>query len=89
MHVSGSATAAEAAVTAAPEAIYIPIRSLATMGDQDSLLTVPGIALTLASAQRHIVAMDDLFLYGFPPHTGQAVQELACQLHPALSGNAP
>jgi iron complex transport system substrate-binding protein len=78
---------AEAVVAAAPDVILLPMRSLEILGGLDGLLTAPGLALTPAGEKRRIVAMDDLYLLGFGPRTGQAVRELASRLHPELSGN--
>lgn len=79
---------AEAVVAAAPEVILMPTRGLEIVGGIHGLLTVPGIALTPAGEQHRVVAMDDLYLLGFGPRTGQAVRELASLLHPELSGHA-
>jgi iron complex transport system substrate-binding protein len=79
---------AEAVVTAAPEVILLPLRSLQLLGGTDSLLRAPGLSLTPAGEQRRVVAMDDLYLLGFGPRTGQAVRELATRLHPELLGSA-
>jgi iron complex transport system substrate-binding protein len=79
---------AEAVVAAAPAVLLLPTRSLEILGGLDSLLMAPGLALTPAGEKRRIVAMDDLYLLGFGPRTGQAVRELAARLHPELSGDA-
>lgn len=80
---------AEAVVSAAPDVILVPARSLESIGGIDSLLSVPGMALTPAAVQRRIIAMDDLYLLGFGPRTGQAVQELAAYLNPIPRGHTP
>lgn len=68
---------AEAVVTAAPDVIVFTEKGLAGVGGVDAALALPGIALTPAGRARAIVAMDDLFLLGFGPRTGRAVQALA------------
>jgi iron complex transport system substrate-binding protein len=75
----------EAAVAAAPDIILTTTSSLEAAGGIDGLLLVAGIAETPAGAARAIVAMEDLYLLGFGPRTGQAVAELATLLHPELA----
>jgi len=75
----------EAAVAAAPDIILTTTSSLEAAGGIDGLLAMPGIAETPAGAAKAIVAMDDLLLLGFGPRLGQAVAELATQLHPELA----
>jgi len=71
----------EAAVTAAPDVILISTRGLESVGGVDKLLAQGGLALTPAGKNRRIIAMDELYLLGFGPRTGRAVQELAARLH--------
>lgn len=79
---------AEAAVAAAADILLLPSRGLDSLGGPDGLLAVPGIAMTPAGRAKRIVTMDDLYLLGFGPRTGLAVQELAQQLHPELRREA-
>jgi iron complex transport system substrate-binding protein len=71
-------------VATAADVILLPIRGLESLGGVDGLLALPGIEMTPAGRARRIVTMDDLYLLGFGPRTGLAVQELAQQLHPEL-----
>jgi iron complex transport system substrate-binding protein len=80
---------AEAVVTAAPDVIVLPARGLDSVGGVKGLLTIPGITLTPAGQQQRIVALDDLYLLGFGPRTGQAVRELASFLHTSLPRSGP
>jgi iron complex transport system substrate-binding protein len=80
---------AEAVVAAAPEVILIPARGLESVGGIDGLLKLPGLALTPAGSTRRVIAMDDLYLLGFGPRTGQAVRELTSQLYDVLPGSVP
>jgi iron complex transport system substrate-binding protein len=75
----------EAAVTAAPDVLLVPRRSLHLLGGRDGLLARPELAGTPAGRQGHIVAMDGLLLLGFGPRTPAAIRELAGALHPELS----
>lgn len=79
---------AEAAVAAAADVLLLPARGLDSLGGADGLLALPGIAMTPAGRAKRIVTMDDLYLLGFGPRTGLAVQELAHQLHPELRREA-
>ena len=80
---------AEAVTTAAPDAILIPERGLASVGGVDGLLAQPGLALTPAGKAKRVVSMDDLLLLGFGPRLGRAVRELATRLHPELREAKP
>jgi iron complex transport system substrate-binding protein len=75
----------ETAAQAAPDIILTTDSSLAAAGGVDGLTAHPGIAETPAGQSGTIVAMDDLYLLGFGPRTGQAVADLARLLHPELA----
>jgi iron complex transport system substrate-binding protein len=79
---------AEAAVAAAADVLLLPARGLDSLGGPEGLLALPGIAMTPAGRAKRIVTMDDLYLLGFGPRTGLAVQELAHHLHPELRREA-
>jgi iron complex transport system substrate-binding protein len=72
----------EGLVAAAPDVLLIPDRGLESLGGVKALLGLPGVALTPAGREARVVAMDDLYLLGFGPRLGQAVQDLARRLHP-------
>ena len=74
----------EALVAAAPDVIVLPERGLGMLGGLPGLMKVPGVAQTPAAKTGRIIAMDDLFLLGFGPRTGKAVQEFTLRLHPEL-----
>ncbi len=76
-------------MAAAPDVILIPTRGLESIGGVDGLLAQPGLAATPAGQARHVVAMDDLLLLGFTPRLGDAVLQLAPQLHDAKTAAAP
>ena len=77
----------EAAVAAAPDVILMLSGGLESVGGVDGLLGLPGLAQTPAGRARRVVALDDLYLLGFGPRLGRAVQDLTLALHPALAGN--
>lgn len=72
---------AEAAVAAAPDVLLLFSDGLESIGGQEGLLSLPGIAQTPAAEQGRIVAMDGLFLLNFGPRMGEAAKELATQIH--------
>lgn len=71
---------AEAALAAAPDVILMFTSGLQSLGGQDGLLELPGIAQTPAAQNGRIVAMDGLYLLNFGPRMGQAVLDLAKQI---------
>jgi len=75
----------EGIAAAAPDVILTTDASLTEVGGMDGLLAEPGIAETPAAADGRIVSMDDLYLLGFGPRTGQAITDLARLLHPELA----
>lgn len=82
---------AESALAAAPDVILTTSRSLAAVGGAEGLLKAPGLAHTPAGTARRVVVMDDVFLLGFGPRLGEAVQTLEGELHapaPAISAHA-
>ncbi len=58
-------------------------RGLESSGGVDGLLSQPGLSLTPAGKEKHVIVMDDLILLGFGPRLGQAVKQLCDELHPA------
>ncbi|WP_034386020.1 hemin ABC transporter substrate-binding protein [Deinococcus sp. YIM 77859] len=74
----------EAAVTAAPDVILMLSGGLESLGGVDGVLRLPGLAQTPAGRNRRVVALDDLYLLGFGPRLGRAVQDLTLALHPEL-----
>lgn len=82
---------AEGVVQAAPDVILLPSKGLEMLGGVEGVLKVPGIGGTPAGKNRKIVHMDDLFLLGLGPRTGNAVQELSRILREekdqAIAGN--
>jgi heme transport system substrate-binding protein len=74
----------EGIVESAPEVILTTTGSVELLGGWDAVMEHPGISQTPAAANGRVYAMDDLYLMGFGPRTGQAIAELALLLHPEL-----
>jgi iron complex transport system substrate-binding protein len=74
----------EGIVEAAPDVILTTNDSVERLGGWDAVYEHPGLGQTPAAANERIVAMDDLYLLGFGPRTGQAIADLALLLHPEL-----
>jgi len=78
---------AEGVVAAAPDVVLVPSRGLDSLGGKAGLLAQPGMSLTPAARAERVVAMDDLYLLGFGPRTGQALADLARALHQQQRGD--
>lgn len=76
----------EGIVDVAPDVILTTDASLREFGGIEGLMAQPGVAQTPAAQNGRIVSMDDLYLLGFGPRTGQAIADLALLLHPDLAG---
>ena len=74
----------EGIVESAPEVILTTEASVERLGGWDAVMEHPGIGQTPAAENDHIYAMEDLYLMGFGPRTGQAIADLALLLHPEL-----
>jgi iron complex transport system substrate-binding protein len=74
----------EGIVETDPDVILTTTRSIERLGGYDAFLEQPGINETPAGQDGRVVAMDDLYLMGFGPRTGQAIADLARLLHPEL-----
>lgn len=74
----------EGIVGSAPEVILTTEASVERLGGWDAVLEHPGIGQTPAAANGRVYAMEDLYLMGFGPRTGQAIADLALLLHPEL-----
>jgi iron complex transport system substrate-binding protein len=77
---------AESLVAAAPDVILVLTAGLQSVGGIDGLLSIPGIAQTPAGQERRVVDMDDQYLLGLGPRTGEALMDLVQALHPELEG---
>lgn len=68
---------AEAMVTGAPDIILVMSDGLESVGGEEGLLKLPGVAQTPAGKNRRIVAVDGLELLGMSLRTGAAIDRLA------------
>jgi iron complex transport system substrate-binding protein len=75
----------EGIAEAAPGVILTTDASLLELGGLEGLIAEPGVAQTPAAENGRIVSMEDLYLLGFGPRTGQAVADLARLLHPEVA----
>ena len=66
----------EAAASLNPDVILITNRGLKQTGGKETLLKSPGVSLTSAARNGHVIAMDTLFLLGFGPRTAKAALRL-------------
>jgi iron complex transport system substrate-binding protein len=69
----------------APDVILTTDDSVQRLGGMEAFVALPGIAQTPAVAADRVVSMDELYLLGFGPRTGQAIADLAQLLHPELA----
>lgn len=81
----------EAIVAAAPDIILTTSLSVERVGGFDRFLQLPGIALTPAAENGHIIyeGMDDLYLLGFTPRLGDAILDLTYLIHESLPRPIP
>jgi len=75
----------EGIVESAPDVILTTDASVERLGGWDAVMEHPGIGQTPAADNERIYAMEDLYLMGFGPRTGQAIADLALLLHPELA----
>lgn len=76
----------EAVIAAAPDVIVMMDRGGDHGATAETLFALPAMALTPAGKTRALVRMDGLYLLGFGPRTGAAVEELSRALHAATDG---
>lgn len=70
----------ESLVAAQPDVIVVPARGLESLGGEEGVLSLPGMAQTPAGQNRAFITMDDALLLSFGPRLGEAVETLAGQL---------
>lgn len=66
----------EAVVSADPDIILLPERTLKGLNGVEGVLKLPGVGITKAGQQKRIVAMDGLHMLGFTPRLPGAVRDL-------------
>ena len=82
----------EAIINSAPDAILLMDSGLESIGGKNSLWELPGMALTPAKVNNHVLTMDGLLLLGFGPRIIEAALSLHKSLYPDpiitnISGN--
>lgn len=80
---------AEAVVTSAPDLILVPEFGLEMLGGMTAFLNQPGISLTPAAKNGHILAIDDAMLLSFGPRLGQGVYQLTSEMIRVLEEKQP
>lgn len=80
-HSGYKPVSSEAMIAANPDIILLTKDSLDAVGGLDKALEIPGVKLTNAGKNKHIVTLDGLYLLGFGPRLPEAVSELAQLLH--------
>jgi len=76
---------AEAVIAAAPDVVVTTTHAVRTLGGEQAVLDLPGLALTPAGKAKRLVVLDDLLLLGFGPRVGDAVAALAGALRQGRS----
>ena len=79
----------EVVIAAQPDVLLVLDKGLESVGGVDGLLKIPGLADTPAGRQRRIIALDDLYLLGMGPRTGQALTDLTIAFYDAAQGSRP
>ncbi len=67
---------AEALIAGRPEVFVLFQKGLDSIGGEQALLEIPGVAYTPAGKQKRWVIMDDLYLGGYGPRCGKAALDL-------------
>ena len=67
----------EALVAASPDVVLVSSGGLASLGGQDGLLAIPGLATNRGGRPPRVVSLDDALLFGFGPRVGEGLARLA------------
>ncbi|MGV9313733.1 heme/hemin ABC transporter substrate-binding protein [Streptomyces sp. NPDC003691] len=76
-----TAITSEALAKAAPDAILVMSKGLASVDGVDGLVKIPGVAQTPAGMDRRVVSVDDGVLLNYGPRTDQVLKSLVDQLY--------
>jgi iron complex transport system substrate-binding protein len=79
----------EVVIAAQPDVLLVLDKGLESVGGVDGLLKIPGLADTPAGMQRRVITLDDLYLLGMGPRTGQALTDLTIAFYDASQGSRP
>ncbi|MFJ6566846.1 hemin ABC transporter substrate-binding protein [Streptomyces sp. NPDC091292] len=81
-----TAITSEALAKAAPDAILVMSKGLASVGGVDGLVKIPGVAETPAGADRRVVSIEDGVLLNYGPRTDEVLTTLVDQLYGESDG---
>jgi len=73
---------AEALIASNPDYLLMFESGVQSLGGVEGVLKIAGVAETTAGKKKQIIAMEGIKLSNFGPRFGEAVKELAIQLHP-------
>ncbi|MBB5103008.1 heme/hemin ABC transporter substrate-binding protein [Streptomyces spectabilis] len=76
-----TAITSEALAKAAPDAILVMSKGLASVGGVDGLVKIPGVAETPAGMDRRVVSVEDGVLLNYGPRTDRVLASLVDQLY--------
>ncbi|MFC9426237.1 hemin ABC transporter substrate-binding protein [Streptomyces sp. NPDC056987] len=71
----------EALAKAAPDAILVMTKGLASVDGVDGLVKIPGVAETPAGMDRRVVSVEDGVLLNYGPRTDEVLKSIVDQLH--------
>ncbi|MFI5755521.1 hemin ABC transporter substrate-binding protein [Streptomyces sp. NPDC051569] len=71
----------EALAKAAPDAILVMTKGLASVDGMDGLVKIPGVAETPAGMDRRVISVDDGVLLNYGPRTDQVLKSIVEQLY--------
>ncbi|MFD7610149.1 hemin ABC transporter substrate-binding protein [Streptomyces sp. NPDC059828] len=71
----------EALAEAAPDALLVMSKGLASVGGVDGLVGIPGVAETPAGVDRRVVSIEDGVLLNYGPRTDEVLRSLVGQLY--------
>jgi iron complex transport system substrate-binding protein len=66
----------EGVIASAPDLLLVTTDGVRTLGGEQQLWTLPGLALTPAGKQRRVLIVDDMALLGFGLETPAALAKL-------------
>jgi iron complex transport system substrate-binding protein len=76
---------AEALISSNPDYLLMFESGVQSLGGIEGVLKVAGVNQTTAGKKRQIIVMDGIKLSNFGPRFGEAVRELALQIHPGIT----
>lgn len=78
----------EAIAVANPDIILMMARREHSMSP-DTLFSQPGFMLTRAAEAQRLISMDGMYMLGFGPRVGDAIEELSQRFYPRLADTEP